>query len=137
MTIGERIKQRRIELNLSQDELAQKVGYKSRSSINKIELSRSLPLSKVQKMADALETTPAFLMGWKELPDTMVAHLKPKIEPTDEEIDMLIELRVLDKSFNKAIRASIASAYADFLETHKYDFNNVVMMDEDEHKNIH
>ena len=37
MDIGERIKLRREELNLSQDELAKKVGYKSRSSINKIE----------------------------------------------------------------------------------------------------
>lgn len=64
MTIGERIKARRIELNLTQDELAIKVGYKSRSSINKIESSRSLPLSKIEKMADALETNPSVLMGW-------------------------------------------------------------------------
>lgn len=32
MTVGERIKQKRIELNMTQDELAKKVGYKSRSS---------------------------------------------------------------------------------------------------------
>jgi transcriptional regulator with XRE-family HTH domain len=64
MTVGERIKQRRLELGLSQDELAKKVGYKSRSSINKIELSRDLPLRKVEVMAKALETTPAYLMGW-------------------------------------------------------------------------
>lgn len=66
MTIGERIKQRRLELNMSQDELAQKVGYKSRSSINKIELSRDLPLNKVEKMAKALDTTPGYLMGWQD-----------------------------------------------------------------------
>jgi transcriptional regulator with XRE-family HTH domain len=64
MNVGERIKQRRLELGLSQDELAKKVGYKSRSSINKIELSRDLPLRKVEVMAKALETTPAYLMGW-------------------------------------------------------------------------
>lgn len=40
MTIGERIRNRRIELNMTQEELAKKAGYKSRSSINKIELSR-------------------------------------------------------------------------------------------------
>lgn len=66
MTIGERIKERRIELGLSQDELAKKVGYKSRSSINKIELSRSLPASKITLMAKALETTEANLMGWED-----------------------------------------------------------------------
>ena len=37
MEIGSRIKQRREFLNMSQEELALKVGYKSRSSINKIE----------------------------------------------------------------------------------------------------
>ena len=66
MTVGERIKSKRLELNMSQDELAKKVGYKSRSSINKIELARDLPLRKVEKMATALDTTPAFLMGWEE-----------------------------------------------------------------------
>lgn len=68
MTVGERIKQRRLELNLSQDELAKKVGYKSRSSINKIELARDLPLKKVELMAKALDTTPSYLMGWSEEP---------------------------------------------------------------------
>ena len=66
MTIGERIKNRREELGLTQDEVAKKCGYKSRSSVNKIELSRDLPLKKVSIMAEALETTPAYLMGWEE-----------------------------------------------------------------------
>ena len=66
MTVGEKIKEKRIALGMSQDELAQKVGYKSRSSINKIELARDLPLSKVEKMARALGTTPSYLMGWNE-----------------------------------------------------------------------
>ena len=69
MTVGERIKQKRIELDLSQDELAKKVGYKSRSSIQKIECSRKLPLPKVEKMAVALGCTPSFLMGWEETED--------------------------------------------------------------------
>lgn len=65
MTIGERIKQRRIELNLSQDELAKKVGYKSRSSIQKIESARKLPLDKVEIMAAALGCSGPYLMGWE------------------------------------------------------------------------
>ena len=64
MTIGERIKAKRIELGLSQEELAKKCGYKSRSSINKIELARDLPLKKVEVMATALECSPSYLMGW-------------------------------------------------------------------------
>ena len=66
MTIGDRIKQRRLELVLSQEEVAIKAGYKSRSSVNKLESSRNLPLSKVEKMAIALECTPSYLMGWED-----------------------------------------------------------------------
>lgn len=65
MNVGERIKQKRIEMNMTQDELAKKVGYKSRSSINKIELSRDLPLPKVEKVAKALDCSPSYLMGWE------------------------------------------------------------------------
>ena len=66
MNIGQRIKQKRIELNMSQDELAKKVGYKSRSSIQKIEASRNLPLDKVTKMARALGCSESYLMGWED-----------------------------------------------------------------------
>ena len=66
-TIGSRIRNRREELNLSQDELGKRLGYKSRSSINKIELDqRNLTQSKIKAIADALETTPAYIMGWDE-----------------------------------------------------------------------
>lgn len=65
MEIGERIKLRREELRMSQDELAKKVGYKSRSSINKIEADgRGLPQRKIAAFASALDTTPSYLMGW-------------------------------------------------------------------------
>lgn len=66
MTVGERIRALRKSLNMTQEELARKVGYKSKSSINKIELSRDLPLDKVQQIALALDVSPSLLMGWKE-----------------------------------------------------------------------
>ena len=67
MTIGERIKTRREELDISQEELAKRLGYKSRSSINKIELgANNLTQSKIKAIADALDTTPAYIMGWDE-----------------------------------------------------------------------
>ena len=83
MTIGQRIKQRREALNLTQDELAKKVGYASRSSINKIELSRDLPLRKVKLMADALETSPSYLMGWTDITDPDYPY-EEDIEQTGE-----------------------------------------------------
>jgi transcriptional regulator with XRE-family HTH domain len=107
MNIGERIKNRRLELNLSQDELAHKVGYKSRSSINKIELSRSLPLSKVQKMADALETTPGYLMGWT----SEIQNSKPKDDSREK---LYIKLSQLNKDGLKE-----AESYIDYLLSKK------------------
>lgn len=73
MEIGDRIKSRREELGMSQDELAKKVGYKSRSSINKIEADgRGLPQRKIIAFAKALETTPADLMGWEQNEDPRI-----------------------------------------------------------------
>lgn len=66
MTVGEKIRNRRIELNMSQEELAKKCGYKSRSSIQKIEASRDLPLKKVRAMASALGLKFEYLMGWED-----------------------------------------------------------------------
>lgn len=66
-TIGDRIRARREELGMSQDELGKRLGYKSRSSINKIELDqRNLTQSKIKAIADALDTTPSYIMGWDE-----------------------------------------------------------------------
>ena len=66
MTIGERVKNARIKKGLTQEELAHKLGYKSRSSVNKIELERDIPRSMIVKIAEILDVTPAYLMGWEE-----------------------------------------------------------------------
>lgn len=67
MTIYDRIRKRREELGMSQQELADKLGYKSRSAINKIEQGlRDINQSKVVAFANALHTTPAYLVGWNE-----------------------------------------------------------------------
>ena len=66
-TIGERIRLRREQLGLSQEELAKALGYKSRSSINKIELGlQKLTQSKILSIAEALQTTPDYIMGWDD-----------------------------------------------------------------------
>ena len=80
-TIGSRIRSRREELGLSQEELGNKLGYKSRSSINKIELDqRNLTQSKIKAIADALNTTPAYIMGW-ESEDQPPIPASPNIHP--------------------------------------------------------
>lgn len=67
MEVGERIKLRREQLNMTQEELAQKVGYTSRSSVAKVESNANgMVQSKLLLFANALKTTPAYLLGWEE-----------------------------------------------------------------------
>ena len=77
MTVADRIKQRRVELDMTQDELAKKLGYTSRSSINKIEKNaQNLPQSKINAIAKILNVTPSYLMGWEDK-DGLPLHDKP------------------------------------------------------------
>lgn len=65
--IGKKIRLRREDLNMSQEDLAKKLGYKSKSTINKIEMGiNDISQKKILAFADALNTTPAYLMGWSE-----------------------------------------------------------------------
>ena len=65
--IGSKIKARRKELNLTQEELASMTGYTTRSTINKIEQEiNDIPLSKVSVFAKALNVSPSYLMGWED-----------------------------------------------------------------------
>ena len=65
MTIGQRIKERRKELGLSQEELANRLGNKSRASVCTVERDKEdLTTTRIRQYAEALETTPAHLMGW-------------------------------------------------------------------------
>lgn len=66
-TVGENILLMRKRLGWTQEELATRMGYKSKSTINKIELGiNDIPQSKIVKFADVLGTTPAHLMGWND-----------------------------------------------------------------------
>ena len=66
-TVSDNILAMRKRLGLTQEELATKMGYKSKSTINKIELGiNDIPQSKIVKFAEVLGTTPAYLMGWEE-----------------------------------------------------------------------
>lgn len=67
MDIGERIKKRREELNVSQAELARRVGYSTRSTITRIERDgNGISQDKIVAIAKALKTTPSYLMGWED-----------------------------------------------------------------------
>lgn len=66
MDYGHRVKVRREALGMSQEELAIKMGYSSRSSINKIENGRAITQKIIVRLAEALNTTPSYIMGWDQ-----------------------------------------------------------------------
>ncbi|MEE1443236.1 MAG: XRE family transcriptional regulator [Blautia sp.] len=68
MEMGERIKERRLAMNFTQEELAQKLGLQ-KSAIAKYENGRveNIKRSVISKMADILECTPSYLMGWESI----------------------------------------------------------------------
>lgn len=63
--IGKRIRQLRIEKGVNIDELAEKLG-KNRATVYRYEKGdiENLPLDILEPLAKALDTTPAYIMGW-------------------------------------------------------------------------
>lgn len=160
MDTGDRIKKRREELGMSQEELAKKVGYKSRSSVNKIEIDgRGLPQNKIVIFAKALETTPAYLMGWEEINDgdignafannnlfeiiNNISSLSPQekkhftnylrlLEINRKKADNYVEQLLSIQEMDKALQANAAHARTDIDIPEDADTSeNDIMDDED------
>jgi len=68
MTIGETIKKIREEKGITQEELSNKLGYKTKSSISKIEKGLAeFPISKLRKIADALDVDVWEIIGFNSV----------------------------------------------------------------------
>lgn len=130
------IKSRRLELDMTQEELAEKTGYSGKSMIAKIEKGKvDLPQSKILLFAKALETTPTYLMGWVSNPDpdyqpTLKDHFtrasgniraaidtpkdfdefKNNTEFTEQEIDLISKFREIDKDLQRMVISSLETA---------------------------
>ena len=91
MNVGQRIKNRRKELNLSVDKLAELIG-KNRATVYRYEKNdiENMPYDVIEPLAEVLKVSPAYLMGWEdkksEEEDTIAAHFN-KEGLTDEEIE--------------------------------------------------
>lgn len=97
MTLYDRIRTRREKLGMSQDELAKKLGYKSRSTIAKIESGENdITQSKIVAFAKALGVKPGYLMGWDETP-------APALSLTQQEETLIKKYRQLDADGKRII----------------------------------
>lgn len=67
MTTSDRIRQRRLELGLTQLEVAKRIGLTTKAAVCKIEKQgNDVTLKNVERFAKALNCSPAYLMGWEE-----------------------------------------------------------------------
>ena len=102
MTVADRIRHKRTELNMSQDELAKKAKYSDKTRISKLENSGDeISMKQVKRVAEALGVSSAYLMGWEDengeltLLGKLGASYKRRMFPDDAsnpEADHLYEL---------------------------------------------
>lgn len=100
MTIGEKIKFLRKNNGLTQEELAEYAGTK-KQTIHKYEtgIIENIPASKIKLIAEKLDTTPAYLMGWTDDGTSDSTEYKKE----DATADIFLRLRT-DSHFYEAVQ---------------------------------
>jgi transcriptional regulator with XRE-family HTH domain len=77
MAVGDRIKELRRKHNLTQDELAMRMGT-TKQTIHKYEnnIVTNIPSDKIEQLAEIFGVTPSYIMGWDENSNvnTIAAH---------------------------------------------------------------
>lgn len=110
--IGQRIKQRRIELGMTQEELAHKMGYASKTTINKIENGiNDVTQSKIIAFSKALETSVAYLMGWDDNLNKDAAILTVDLLSDQDVMNAMKKILELSKEDKKTIYDMIDFLY--------------------------
>lgn len=113
MSIGQRIKQRRTELGLSQRDLAAKMGYNNNSTIARIENGKvDIPQSRIVKFSEVLGVSIAHLMGWdEEIKKDPEGSAERHIEILMDEdfIEMFDEFHRLDSKKRKIVKDLVHS----------------------------
>ena len=100
--IMKRMKDRREELNMSYQTLSEKVGI-SKSTLQRYETGyiKNMPVDKLEAIADALNVSPSYLMGWDEYkPTTLAAHFDGD-DYTEDELDEIKQFAQFVKNRNK------------------------------------
>jgi len=84
MTLGQKLKSKREELGLTQGYIAKKVGVATQTIFKyENEIVTNILLDRLELLADALNVTPAYLMGWEET----------TIKKNDTITDIILQIR--------------------------------------------
>lgn len=98
MNIGDRIKALRESAKITQETLANKIGT-TKQTVYKYEnnIITNIPSDKIELLSKALNTTPAYLMGWSEDVVTIAAHHDNEYW-TQEELDEIEQFKAYVRS---------------------------------------
>ena len=112
MDMAEKIREKRKEHGLTLEEVGNLVGV-GKSTVRKWETGdiANMRRDKIAKLAAALHTTPAYLMGWEEEP-TAQLDSEPANNFTEEDIQLLEALKALSPRDKSALLAQIAALNA-------------------------
>ena len=111
--VGMRIMLRRKALKLSQEALASRLGLKSKSTICKVERGDdNLTTDTIAKYAEALNTTPGYLVGWVSDPSPnydpkQLDNATDEEQNNDQEISKAIDLYAKYQSAPPEIQTAI------------------------------
>lgn len=113
MEMNRRIRERRLALNLTQEDLAHRLGMQ-KSAIAKYESGRveNIKRSVVAKMAEILECSPAYLMGWDD-GDTQIPSFSNILPIQTKQIPLLGEIACGQPIFCTEDRESYIEAGTD------------------------
>lgn len=110
MKVGERIRRRRQELEISVDELAVKLN-KNRATVYRYESEEieNLPLNILEPLAEILNVSPAYLMGWEDVAPNHNIRSIPLIGTIAAGLPLLAEENIEDYfNIDSKIKADFA-----------------------------
>lgn len=107
MDLANKVRQRREELGISQEDLALRMGYSSRTSINKIENGRPCSQKIIARLADALGVSIPYLMGWEEVEkkNDAIADIILEMRTDDEFMSIVETIYKMDKDKRSSLLA--------------------------------
>ena len=120
--IGRRVREARIAKGLTQDEVAEKIGYTSRTTINKIEMGiNGVPNSKLSLLAEILNVDISYLLVGDNKKESALLTLTSKdgkvrtMQITDEQYEIMqkaLDIFEIEKDANEKVSKLLNDIYS-------------------------
>lgn len=125
LTIGDRVRNRREALGLTQDDLAERAGYCNKTAISKLEhLGNDISMKQVRRLAKALDCTMEYLMGWQDRPDVKLSDAPVSTADIPAAIGLYARYKNASPETQMAIDLLLKGPLQDALSQRLQGYNN-------------